>query len=122
MDIFWEDLALFGKNTWNIRDDFDEYVKVLARTNNGLERYNKRLSLLFNTNRISILSFVSSLKKELIFQVEKLDKIWHGIEVGNNDYHEEVDYNDINVSLYVDWMIQQQDKNWEQWIKYIWKN
>ena len=114
MDMFW---SYFKKTwlplmkTWNIRDEFDEYVKVLARTNNGLERYNKRLNSLFNTNRISILNFVSTLKKESIFQVEKLDKIRHGVVVGNIEYHEDSDYDDINVNLYVDWMIQQQNEN-----------
>ena len=66
MRIFW---AYFERtwlplvSKWNIHDEFNEYVKVLARTNNGLERYNKRLNSLFNTNHISILNFISTLKK-----------------------------------------------------------
>ena len=98
-------------HTWNIRDEYDDYVKILARTNNGLERYNKRLNSLFNTNRLSILSFISILKKESTFQVDKLDKIRHGFEGGDNDFSEDVDYDNINMNLYFAWVLQQQQQN-----------
>ena len=72
MDKFWE---YFEKTwlpivkTWNVRDEFDEYVRVLARTNNGLECYNKQMNSLYNTNRVSILNFIQTLKRESIYQV-----------------------------------------------------
>ena len=96
--------------SWNIRDEFDEYIKVLARTNNGLEQYNKRLNSLYNTNRVSILNFIETLKKESIYQVEKLNNIRNGVQDRQEEYYLDTAYDDINMNLYVDWMIRQQDE------------
>ena len=95
---------------WNVRDEYNEYVEILARTNNGLERYNKRLNSLFNTNRTSLLNFIETLKKESIFQVDRLNNIRNGVNIQQDRFEQDYGYSDINVSLYVQWMIRQQDE------------
>ena len=45
---------------WNVLDKFDGHVKLLVRTNNGIERYNKKLNSLFNTNMSSLLNFIDT--------------------------------------------------------------
>ena len=87
MDKFW---AYFRKEwcssdefiaTWNICDEDEAYFDLANRTNNALERYNRRMNDLFSTPHPSLLEFVTTIEKESRYQVQRLDNIRYRHEI-----------------------------------------
>ena len=55
---------------WNI-SKYNGNRNKLKSTNNGLERYNKRMKSLFNAGTPSFADFVNTMREELEFQQKK---------------------------------------------------
>ena len=53
--------------SWNI-SNYNGNKNTLKCTNNGLERYNKRMKSLFNTGTPSFADFVNMMREESEFQ------------------------------------------------------
>lgn len=64
--------------TWNIHDENQEYLDLYNRTNNGLERYNRKLGEIFPSPHPSMIEFVVKLEEEGRRVVQKLDDIRAG--------------------------------------------
>ena len=73
--------------TWNIHDENQEYLDLYNRTNNGLERYNRKLGEIFPSPHPSIIEFVVKLKEEGERQVQKLNDVRAG-KVNAPDHQE----------------------------------
>ena len=69
MDKFWQYFEKYWMSSekmidsWNI-SNFKGNKNVLKRTNNGLERYNLRMKLLFKSGTPSFAQFVNTMRKE----------------------------------------------------------
>ena len=57
--------------TWNIIDRNEEYYDLQNRTNNALERYNRRLNDVFPTAHPSLLLFVQTIEIEARYQFQR---------------------------------------------------
>ena len=57
--------------TWNIIDRNEEYYDLQNRTNNALERYNRRLNDVFPTAHPSLLLFVQTIEIEARYQFHR---------------------------------------------------
>lgn len=60
---------------WNMHGLDEEGVNVANRTNNPLERYNRRFNGLFPNSHPGLLKFVSVLKKEAEFQIRRVENV-----------------------------------------------
>ena len=66
--------------SWNICIGNDEYIELVNRTNNGLERYNRKFNGLF-PKKPSLIEFVRRLEEESRAQASRRDQICSGKEV-----------------------------------------
>jgi hypothetical protein len=57
--------------SWNIYGKDGEYLDIINRTNNGLERYNRHLKTLFPSPHPPLQSFVQRLEEESRDQVKR---------------------------------------------------
>ena len=82
-DTFW---AYFDTHwmsridSWNICLGDNTYKRFINRTNNGLERYNKRFNGLFSKHNPSLMEFVEIVEKESRYYATKLADIRSGKE------------------------------------------
>ena len=80
-DIFWKyfDYWLSIIPSWNICEENGEYIELTNRTNNALERYNRRINELFKDKKPPrLIEFVQICEKESRFQAEQLRQIREG--------------------------------------------
>lgn len=79
-DLFWE---YFNKtwmpmlDNWNVCDNSGHYKKVLNRTNNGIESYNKCFNGLFE-KKPTLLEFAEFVERESCYQAERLNLVRTG--------------------------------------------
>lgn len=78
---FWLDDELIA--LWNYADilDDDEKLKLISKTSNGLERYNRHFKSLFPTDRPALVGFVVTFREEADRVVQRLEDIDKGREV-----------------------------------------
>jgi hypothetical protein len=78
---FWLDEELIA--LWNYADilDDDEKLKLISKTSNGLERYNRHFKSLFPTDRPALVAFVVTLREEADRIVQRLEDVDKGREV-----------------------------------------
>ena len=84
-DSFW---AYFNRywmspnlvDIWNLTGKEHDVYDLQNRTNNGLERYNRRLNEKFPTPHPSVLVFIATVLRESVWYVEKLENIRMGRE------------------------------------------
>ena len=78
---FWLDEELIA--LWNYADilDDDEKLKLISKTSNGLERYNRHFKSLFPTDRPAFVAFVVTLREEADRIVQRLEDVDKGREV-----------------------------------------
>ena len=87
MEIFWEYFEDFWLSSpsfiysWNVNHHPPYLAKKMMRTNNGLERYNCRVSDLFQQSKPSLINFIETLELETRNQLEELDDIRKGLVI-----------------------------------------
>ena len=73
--------------TWNIAN-YQGNIKVLRRTNNGLERYNLRMKKLFKSGTPSLAQFVNTMRDESEIQQKKAEDHMNKAAVKRGKYDE----------------------------------
>ena len=63
---------------WSLLDENGEFPDIQNRTNNPIERYNKKMNQIFETPHPSMKKFVTLIELEATRQVVRLDNIRHG--------------------------------------------
>eukprot|EP01034_Spumella_vulgaris_P024929 gene24929-31327_t len=71
-------MKLYDPMSWNIHHLVTAKVELRNRTNNGLERYNRRFKALFNNPRPSMERFVSVIKEEAHRYLDRGEDIREG--------------------------------------------
>ncbi len=79
-DRFWEYFAStwlgsYKVTSWNICGQDNKYKELMNRTNNGLERYNKRFNGLFDGRKPTLLEFVQIVESESREQAQMMDDV-----------------------------------------------
>jgi hypothetical protein len=87
---------------WNVAHliDSDDKMKLLHRTSNGLESYNKHFNSICPTSHLNLVSFAHALRQEVDRVVQCLDVVAKGREVPP-DYNELV-FLEIHPDFYSD--------------------
>ena len=107
MEIFWEYFENFWLSSpsfiysWNVNHHPPYLAKKMMRTNNGLERYNRRVSELFQQSKPSLINFIETLELESRNQLDELDDIRKGLVINRKRKRdgdsEKERYNEISV-------------------------
>ena len=62
-------------NAWHLHEENGDVKDIQARTNNGLERYDRHMNNLFPSPHPSLLVFIETIKKEANDQIFRLENL-----------------------------------------------
>ena len=107
MENFWEYFENFWLSSpsfiysWNVNHHPPYLAKKMMRTNNDLERYNRRVSDLFAQSKPSLINFIETLELETRNQLDELDDIRKGLVINKKRKREgesqNEKYNEISI-------------------------